>query len=950
MENQPIDKHAYERLHSEVAELLLKPDSPARKTEEIKPLFQEYQNFQTRQEELKSLEIRITEMIPVIEQAEVEVAKAKRQLAEEEKVLGTFAEELGRSVFTGFQAGVIPDQLILGPRKELQTRLDELQAKRSSLQSQQRTGLLEKTKQQAHLLALAGQIKFEEVNVGSTDRLVGEAILSSKEKLTIKCSYTEQVLKAIIEQQQRIAPARGKLKSAEELVIQRKAECGAKLGRAAVQSSDLKSELKEHRGEAVRNTKQMNSLRDQVVDVAIRSEVAILDVTISLKLRELRKLQESRAANRFQFANRLGSVMHLWKKLPAGKRRTAVIAGGIVLGFLLLVFLGRGMFSNGKGVQTAETAVDGRQSSKQGENTSGNPQPKEFANSIGMKLRLIPKGTFTMGSPASEKGRSDHERPHEVTISRGFYMGVYEVTQEEYQKVMGTNPSYFQDGKDARFKKLDTSKHPVEEVTWTDANAFCSRLSELPEEKKAGRVYRLPTESEWEYACRSGSQAAYEFGENEGSLRDAAWFGNNSGKNELDTDDLKEKREDIGGYTLSLMANYCRTQIVGMKKPNAWGLYDMHGNVREWCLDGFTFYPYDAVTDPIGSEKNEARVVRGGSYFDQANRCRSAYREGNSPTTRINTIGFRVALIPGSLDSAATETPSVPKSKNPMSPPKEAGNSPDLVQQNARKRWRSPNEIYEEMRSIDQESSRDIRYVEFQIARKVSPSLYQCMITRFPPATEILQIPAIIKTTETEYNSMGKASLLVKYVKEESLSTEDGFSKNYIFFEEIAGGTTKDYDTHWASLKMQYRSLAQELIATILHEQPTKPEGQFDLTRMITLKPSPKLGNKFSWGQTFEPSRSASGVLMKSSLGSALLNVGSAWEKGFDCVQFAVFDHDVELLELLLLKGEKIPSKGDAADRLRELAKQADSRKDGRKYGERFKSNLDKVLDFLASH
>ena len=679
MENQPIDKHAYERLHSEVAELLLKPDSLARTTEEIKPLFQEYQSLQARQGELKSLEIKIAEMIPVIEQTEVEVAKAKRQLADEEKVLGTFAEELGRSVFAGFQAGVILDQPFLSPRKELQVRIDELQAKRSILQSEQRTGLLEKTKQQAHLLALAGQIKFEEVNVGSTDRLVGEAILGSKEKLTIKCSYTEQVLKAIIEQQHRIAPARGKLKSAEELVIQRKAECGAKLGRAAVQSSDLKAELKELRGEAVRNTNQMNGIREQVVDIAIKSEVAMLDATISLKLRELRKLQESRAANKFKFANRLGPVMDLWKKLPAGKRRTIFVTVGVTAGLLLLGLTGRWLMNGGS----------------------------------------------------------------EVSMKAGA-------------------------------------------------------------DKPAMPIVKVPVETDAE--------------------------------------------------------NVTSEKVV--EKP-----------------------------------------------------------------------------------------PETKQPKNTMRPPKEAGNSPDLVQQNARKRWRSPNEIYEEMRSIDQESARDIRYVEFQIARKVSPSLYQCMITRFPPATEILQIPAIIKTTETEYNSMGKASLLVKYVKEESLSTEDGFSKDYIFFEEIAGGTTKDYDTHCASLKMQYRSLAQELIATILHEQPTKPdESQFDLTRRITLKPSPKFRDQFARGRTFEPSRSASGVLMKVFLSNALNNLQYSWGKGFDCVQFAVFDHDVELLELLLLKGEKVPSKGNAADRLRELAKQADSRKDVRNYNQHINRNLDKVLDFLASH
>ena len=615
MENQPIDKHAYERLHSEVAELLLKPDSLARTTEEIKPLFQEYQSLQARQGELKSLEIKITEMIPVIEQAEVEVAKAKRQLADEEKVLGTFAEELGRSVFAGFQAGVIPDQAFLSPRKELQTRLDELQANRSSLQSQQRTGLLEKTKQQAHLLALAGQIKFEEVNVGSIDRLVGEAILSSKEKLTIKCSYTEQVLKAIIEQQQRIAPARGKLKSAEELVIQRKAECGAKLGRAAVQSSDLKSELKELRGEVVRNTKQTNGIREQVVDVAIKSEVAMLDATISLKLRELRKLQESRAANRFQFANRLGPVMDLWKKLPAGKRRTAVIAGGIVLGVLLLVFLGRGMFSNGKGVQTAETAVDGTQSSKQGENTSGNPQPKEFANSIGMKLRLIPKGTFTMGSPVEEKEAQGNEEGHKVTISKEYWLGVYEVTQGQYEKVMGGNPSHFQ-GRDIR--KSDSSMHPVEQVHWDDAVEFCKRLSELPEEVKAGRIYRLPTEAEWEYACRAGSKTAYSFGESSKSLGAYAWFTENSNEH---------------------------TYPVGEKNPNAWGIHDMHGNVGEWCSDWYnSVYPKGLLTDPSGPREGRTRMHRGGSWDLSAAFCRSARRDACDPTMRHKDLGFRVAM------------------------------------------------------------------------------------------------------------------------------------------------------------------------------------------------------------------------------------------------------------------------------------------------------------------
>ncbi|MFM7737787.1 MAG: formylglycine-generating enzyme family protein, partial [Planctomycetota bacterium] len=157
--------------------------------------------------------------------------------------------------------------------------------------------------------------------------------------------------------------------------------------------------------------------------------------------------------------------------------------------------------------------------------------PKEITNSIGMKLVLIPKGTFQMGSPPSEDGSQDNERQHEVTLTRDYYLGAFEVTQAQYEKVMGKNPSYFQ-GKmveqripakkppqtgrtieDEKIIPVDSSNHPVEQVSWDEAVEFCKRLSALPEERKAGRVYRLPTEAEWEYACRAGSQTAFYFGD-----------------------------------------------------------------------------------------------------------------------------------------------------------------------------------------------------------------------------------------------------------------------------------------------------------------------------------------------------------------------------------------------------------------------------------------------------
>ena len=244
--------------------------------------------------------------------------------------------------------------------------------------------------------------------------------------------------------------------------------------------------------------------------------------------------------------------------------------------------------------------------------------PKEITNSIGMKLVLIPKGIFMMGSPESEKGRVGNETQHEVTISKDYYLGVYEVTQAQYEKMMGKNPSRFQ-GDNLRG---DSANNPVEQVSWEDAVEFCKKLSDLPEEKKAGRIYRLPTEAQWEYACRAGSKTAYGFGEGSKSLGDYAWFGQNSNR---------------------------QTHPVGEKKSNAWGLYDMHGNVWEWCSDWYGQHPKGAVSDPVGPpQKAPARVFRGGSWYDDAEYCRSARRLGYFPSGR-DDFGFRVALIPSGI-------------------------------------------------------------------------------------------------------------------------------------------------------------------------------------------------------------------------------------------------------------------------------------------------------------
>ncbi len=239
--------------------------------------------------------------------------------------------------------------------------------------------------------------------------------------------------------------------------------------------------------------------------------------------------------------------------------------------------------------------------------------PKELTNSIGIKLVLISKGTFMMGSPESEEGRRENESQHEVTISNDYYLGAYEVTQTQYQTVIGNNPSCYQ----GALVGNQNADLPVENVSLDDAVEFCKKLTELPEEKKAGRVYRLPTEAQWEYACRAGSKTIYSFDDEEGLLPEYGWFKRNSSQ---------------------------RTHTVGLLEPNAWGLYDMHGNVWEWCSDWYGEYPKGAVSDPTGPTMGTDRVNRGGCWLYLAANCRSASRNWAKSSYQDGLLGFRVAL------------------------------------------------------------------------------------------------------------------------------------------------------------------------------------------------------------------------------------------------------------------------------------------------------------------
>jgi formylglycine-generating enzyme required for sulfatase activity len=223
---------------------------------------------------------------------------------------------------------------------------------------------------------------------------------------------------------------------------------------------------------------------------------------------------------------------------------------------------------------------------------------------VEMAFCWIPPGSFQMGGTVH-----DDEKPaHKVTISKGFGMGQTEVTQAQWKAVMGSeSPSHFKG-----------PERPVDSVTWDEAQQFCQKLQEsMRKGGMSGVTVRLPTEAEWEYACRAGTTSDYWSGSDEAALRRAGWFDGNSQR---------------------------QTQPVGKLAKNAWGLFDVHGNVWEWCHDDKRTYTAQEQVDPVGNSNDDSRVLRGGSWGYSPDRCRAAYRLRNAPATRLNYFGFRVCF------------------------------------------------------------------------------------------------------------------------------------------------------------------------------------------------------------------------------------------------------------------------------------------------------------------
>jgi len=229
-------------------------------------------------------------------------------------------------------------------------------------------------------------------------------------------------------------------------------------------------------------------------------------------------------------------------------------------------------------------------------------------------FRWCPAGTFTMGSPEGELGRFSDEKQHQVTLRRGFWMLETEVTQAMWKGITGSNPSHFKG-----------DKLPVEQVSWEDCQKFIEQLNEL-KVAPSGYRFSLPTEAQWEYACRAGTTTAL-----------------NSGKNLTDEKYNCPNLNELGWYYW--LNENKTTHAVGQKKSNSWGLFDMHGNVWEWCLDWYGDYPNGSVTDPTGASSGSLRVLRGGGWLSDARDCRSAHRNGNDPSNRRISIGVRLSLV-----------------------------------------------------------------------------------------------------------------------------------------------------------------------------------------------------------------------------------------------------------------------------------------------------------------
>lgn len=328
----------YIDLSNEVADILLDPDSPVRGLTEFDELIAEHDRLHSRQAALQALDAKLVNVIPGLEQAEAKLAAAEKQLAAGRKKLAGFARELGKAAFAGLRAGELPDNSLFADRKALQTLIETLQRQRFELSTGENARMVEKAKIQAQQLKLTGQIKIEELKIGSSDRALGVSMLTSKEKLSVRCSHTEEVLKAIVSQRKQVAIAKEQVNQAETRLAERGSAAADTLARSSLNNaSSLKSELKDVRKEHRQNEHSIATLQSSVVAAALETTPFHTDAVVGEKLKQLRSLNFDLDANKTQGMKLVDESVSRFKRLPTKVKFGAYAVAGVLLLLLLMM-------------------------------------------------------------------------------------------------------------------------------------------------------------------------------------------------------------------------------------------------------------------------------------------------------------------------------------------------------------------------------------------------------------------------------------------------------------------------------------------------------------------------------------------------------------------------------------------------------------------------------------
>ena len=627
------------------------PECPSVKAtcDELNRLRTDVANFDNRLDRLEAARVCIERLERDCDLAKATFETTRRKLLEFHKLLGTVA-------YDEFLLGNIAEHSAFEARSQLEQRITALVKDRDVLASQPNAGLIQNATKKTRQWAISAQLMLEKSRIGEAERQVGKRLIDSKLEDSVRCERSERLIGEIQQLRKEIQLAGAKHDESKQNLIQHRLttaeELDLKKFHNGTQFNDQVREIRNQRTQAQRFFDQYtNDIPDRLKADDQLPAGALANEVSELQRLELIAGPTQKLTTLSNMLTKVTSITRVPKSLGiAGVALIACLLLYAGLSFVGAVFRGQTIVNTDvvkndeKEFEKTEVEMENvavevadRQPPRKLKSVTPKatllPKPKTdvvpetktpilsqpdlITNSVGGKLKLIPAGEFLMGSPVSEADRSDYEGPqHSVRITKPYYLGVTEVTQFQWFAVMQTKPwagqQYVKEGDD----------YPAVYVSWEDAVKYCEKLSATE-----GKVYRLPREGEWEYACRGGSTTAYSFGGNPNQLSDHGWWGGLAGGN---------------------VRNEQHAQEVGTKASNPYGLSDMHGNVSEWCLDRDGEYTGNAAADPVGHSTGSRRVLRGGSWKSSAENCRSADRSITDPSYSNNDLGFRLALSPSS--------------------------------------------------------------------------------------------------------------------------------------------------------------------------------------------------------------------------------------------------------------------------------------------------------------